>query len=151
MMCILPQKRMFIMSLLIIKKCKCEGKIGFTQIFTLISSNLHIKPPVLHQFMSYIRCTLRSWVYEIFWHSRTISPWVGDNCVSKCSSDRIPHTKYMSSCVENSQNHTLMFCCSLILGRRFEKHGNYGKDLSYSSSPFHDLLPTIGDQRCIVM
>ena len=29
----------------------------------------------------------------------------------------------MSPCVENSQNHTLMFCCSPIPGRRFEKLG----------------------------
>ena len=34
---------------------------------------------------------------------------LGDNCVSKRSSDSFSHTKYMSSCVENSQNHTLMF------------------------------------------
>ena len=42
---------------------------------------------------------------------------------SKYSSDSFPHTKYMSQCLENSQNHTLMFCCSPIPGRRFEKQG----------------------------
>ena len=70
-----------------------------------------------------ISCTLRSLVTEIFSHSRTVSLRLGDNCVSKCSSDSFPHTKYMSSCMENSQTHALMFCCSPILGRRFEKQG----------------------------
>ena len=52
---------------------------------------------------------------------RTVSP--RDNCLSKCTSDSFPHTKYMSSSVENSHNHTLMFCCPPIPGRRFEKQG----------------------------
>jgi hypothetical protein len=34
-----------------------------------------------------------------------------------------PHTKYMSQCVENSQNHTLLLRFSPIPGRRFEKQG----------------------------
>ena len=65
--------------------------------------------------------TLRSWVHEILSQYRTVSPRLGDNCLSKCLSNSFPHTKYMSPCVENCQNHTLMFCCSLIPGRRFEK------------------------------
>ena len=66
-------------------------------------------------------CTLRSWVHEMFSHYRTVTPRLGDNSLSKCSSNSFSHTKYMSSCVENSQNHTLMFCCSPIPRRRFEK------------------------------
>ena len=31
--------------------------------------------------------------------------------------------KNMSPCMENSQNHTLIFCCSPFPGRRFEKQG----------------------------
>ena len=68
-----------------------------------------------------ISCTLRSWVHEIFPHYSTFSPRLGDNCVPTYSSDSFSHTKYLSSCMKNSQNHTLMFCCSPILGRRFEK------------------------------
>ena len=71
----------------------------------------------------YICCTLRSWVHENVSHYRTVSPRLGDNCASKCCSDNFPHTKYMSPCVENSQNHTLMIRCSPIAGRRFEKLG----------------------------
>ena len=72
---------------------------------------------------NYLCCTLRSWVHDIFSHYRTVSPRLGDNCASKCCSDNFPHTKYMSPCVENSQNHTLMIRCSPIAGRRFEKLG----------------------------
>ena len=67
--------------------------------------------------------TLRSWVRDMFSHFRTVSPGLGDNYASKCSSDSFPHTKYMSPCVENSQNHTLMFRFSPIPGRKFEKQG----------------------------
>ena len=71
----------------------------------------------------FIGCTLRSWVHDIFLHSITVSPGSGGNYASKCSSDNFPHTKSMSPCVENSQNHNLMFCCSPIPVRRFEKLG----------------------------
>ena len=73
--------------------------------------------------MKPICCTLRSWVHKILSHYRTVSPQLGDNCVSKSRSDSFPHIKYMSPCVENSKNHTLMFCCPPIPGRRFEKQG----------------------------
>ena len=55
-----------------------------------------------------------------FSHIIELSP---RKCVSKCSSDSFSHTKYTSSWVENFENHTLMFCCSPIPGRRFEKKG----------------------------
>ena len=71
-----------------------------------------------------ICCTLRSWVHEIFIHSRTVSLRWGDNYASKCSFDNFPHTNYISLWVENCQNHTLLFCCSLIPGRRFKKLEN---------------------------
>ena len=71
----------------------------------------------------HISCTLRSWVHDIFSYPKTVSPQLGDKCVSKCSSDSFPRTKYTSSCVANSQNLTFMFHCSLIPGRRFEKQG----------------------------
>ena len=58
-----------------------------------------------------------------FSHSIEVSLQLGDNFVSKWSSDSFPNTKYMSPCMESSQNHTLMFCCSPIPGRRFEKQG----------------------------
>ena len=74
----------------------------------------------LTDWLNYLSWTLRSWVHEIVSKYRTVSPWLGDISVSKSSSDSFPHTKYMS-CMENSQNNTLMFCCSPILGRRFEK------------------------------
>ena len=70
----------------------------------------------------FLCCTLRSWVHEIMSHYRTISPRLGDNCVSKFSSDSFPHANYVTM-PENSQNHTLMFHCSPIPGRRFEKQG----------------------------
>ena len=56
-------------------------------------------------------------------HFKTYSLQLGDNCVSKCSSDSFPHKKNMSPCVKNSQNHTYMFLCSPIPGTRFEKQG----------------------------
>ena len=52
-----------------------------------------------------------------------VSPGLGDNYASKCGSGIFPHTKYMSRCVENSQNHTLLLRFSPIPGRRFEKQG----------------------------
>ena len=41
---------------------------------------------------THISCTLRSWVIEIFSHSRTVSPRLGDNYASKCWSDNF-HTQ----------------------------------------------------------
>ena len=70
---------------------------------------------------NWLCCTLISWDHEIFIHYRNVSPWLGDNYASKYSSEKFPHTKYMSPCVENSQNRTLMVCCSLIPGRGFER------------------------------
>ena len=42
---------------------------------------------------AFISCTLRSWVHAIFSHYRTVSPTLGDNYASKCTSDSFPHTK----------------------------------------------------------
>ena len=67
--------------------------------------------------------TLRSWVHEVFSRFGTVSPGLGDNYASKWGSGIFPHTKYMSRCVENSQNHTLLLRFSPILGRRIEKQG----------------------------
>ena len=60
-----------------------------------------------------------------------VSPQLVINSVSKCSSDRFSNTKFESSCVKKSQNHTLMFCCAPILGKRFEKQENYGTDFHF--------------------
>ena len=55
-------------------------------------------------------------------------------------------------CMENSQNHTLMFCCSPIPGRRLEKQGKLKvRFFPVGFSPFHELFPAIGDQQCIAM
>ena len=62
--------------------------------------------------------TLRSWVHEIFSQYRTVSPRLGDNYASKCSSDNFLHTKYVTPCVENCQNYIAMHCRSPISGRR---------------------------------
>ena len=67
--------------------------------------------------------TLRSWVHEVFSRFGTVSLGLGDNYASKCGSGIFPHSKYMSRCVENSQNHTLLLRFSPIPGRRFEKQG----------------------------
>ena len=77
-------------------------------------------------FLVFFTClcfTLRCWVLEVFSRFGTVSPGLGDNYASKCGSGIFPHTKYMSRCMENSQNHTLLLCFSPILGRRFEKQG----------------------------
>ena len=52
----------------------------------------------------HISCILRSWVHEIFMHSTTVSPQLGDNYASKCTSENFPLTKYISPCLENSRN-----------------------------------------------
>ena len=72
--------------------------------------------------------TLRSWVHNMFSHFRTVSPGLGDNYASKCSSANFPHTKYVSLCVEKSQNHTLMFHFSPIWGEGLKSKENYGTD-----------------------
>ena len=99
----------------------------------------------------FICCTLRSWVQKVFIHSRTVSRQLGDNYALKCISDNFSHTEYISPCVENSQNHTLIFHFSPIPRRRFENWENCGTDFSHSFSSFHDLLPAIGDQQYIAM
>ena len=45
----------------------------------------------------WVRCTLRSWVHKMLSHYKSVSPRLGENCVSTCSSDSFPHTKYMST------------------------------------------------------
>ena len=74
-------------------------------------------------FMMYCRfwCTLNSLFHEIVIHSRTVCSRLGDNYASKCSSNNFQHTTYMSPCLENCQNHTLMFGCNPIPGIRFKK------------------------------
>ena len=71
----------------------------------------------------FICFTLRSWVHEVFSRFRMFSPGLGDNYAVKCGSGIFPHTKYMSRCVENSQNHTLLLSISPIPGRSFKKQG----------------------------
>ena len=76
--------------------------------------------------MSQLICfTLKSWVHEVFSCFGTVSPRLGDNFASKCGSCIFPHTKYMSRCVENSQNHTSLLRFSSIQGRKFEKQSNF--------------------------
>ena len=67
---------------------------------------------------SFLSCTLRSWVHEMFIHSRTVSPRLGDNYASKFSSYNFPHTKYMSPCMKNCQNYIAMYSWSPIPGKR---------------------------------
>ena len=71
---------------------------------------------------------------------------IGRQLLSKCSSNSFPHTKYMSQSLENSQNHTLMFCCSLIPGRRFEKQGKLW-DRFVPQFFLSILLPSLRDWR----
>ena len=66
------------------------------------------------QLLQRISCTLRSWVQEIFSHSRTVSPRLGDNYASKCSHDNFP----IAPCVENCHNYIAMYCWFPIVGRR---------------------------------
>ena len=49
----------------------------------------------LRQF--WVSCTLRSWVHKILSHYKTVSQRLGEICVSTCSSNSFPHTKYMST------------------------------------------------------
>ena len=66
--------------------------------------------------------TLRSLYHEICIHSRTVSPRLKDNYPSKCSSENIPDTKYMSPYMENCQKYIAMYCCFLRLrGEGHEK------------------------------
>ena len=86
--------------------------------------------------------TLRSWVHEMY------SPGLGNNYASKCSSDSFPKTKHMSPCVENSQNHALMFVFLQSWGEGMTSKENYGTDLLHSffsiSWPFsRDWRPTM--------
>ena len=67
--------------------------------------------------LDHICFTLRSWVHEVFSRFGTVSPGLGDNYASKCGSGIFPRTKYMSRCVEKSQNHILMHSCLPIPGR----------------------------------
>ena len=96
-----------------------------------------------------LRCTLRSWVHEIFSPYRTVSPQLEDNYASKCSSDSFPHTKHISLCVENCQ---ITLKCIVGLQLRGEGHEiekNYVTNL-YNSFPwFSSLLPGIGEQQNI--
>ena len=94
----------------------------------------------------YLISTLRSWVHKMFSHFRILYLVLGDKYVSKCSSDSFPHTKYMSPCVENSQNHTLIFRFSPIPGRRFEKQGKLWDRFFQSFPCFLNLLPGIGEK-----
>ena len=78
----------------------------------------------IHKIYNFCLCfTLRSRVHEGFSRFETVSTGLGDNYASKWGFDSFPHTKYMSQCVKNSQNHTLMLRFSPISGRRFEKQG----------------------------
>ena len=69
---------------------------------------------IANQFL-WLCCTLRSWVHEILSHYRTVSPRLGDNYVSKCSSDSFPHTKYVSPCVVKCQKYIAMHHWSHVL------------------------------------
>ena len=94
---------------------------------------------------TYICFTLRSWVHETFQHLRTVSPRLGDNYESKCSSDSFPHTNYMSPCVENCRNYIALHCWFPIAGKSHEMENNYGTNPSHSFSCVSNLLPGIGE------
>ena len=61
--------------------------------------------------------TLRSWVHNMFSHFRTVSPGLGSNYASKCSSASFPRMVTYILCVENCQNYILTHSCLPIPGR----------------------------------
>ena len=97
----------------------------------------------------YISYTLRSLVPEIVSYYKTVSPWLGDNCVSKCRSDSFPHTKYTSSCVETLRN-TLW--CFFLFSNPGEKVWKVRKTMRQICPTvflhFMTFSSTIGNQRC---
>ena len=46
----------------------------------------------------WLGCTLRSWIHAIFSHYSTVSSRLGDNYVSKCSSNNFPHKFFLTMC-----------------------------------------------------
>ena len=116
-------------------------------LYVFVAMPLILKMPMIFRNMTFrcICCTLRSWVNEMFTHSRTVSPRLENNYASKCISDNFPHTKYTSPCVEKCQNCIAMDCFSPIAVKSHEKKKNNGTSLSRSFPRFLDLLPIIGE------
>ena len=79
-----------------------------------------------------ICCTLRSWFHEIFSQYRTVSLQMGDNCVSKFSSDSFSHTKYMSSCGKTLRTTLWYFAVFQFWGKGLKSKENYETDLFQS-------------------
>ena len=50
-----------------------------------------------------------------------------------------------------SETHFDVFFVLQSLGEGLKSKENYERDLSHSFSPFHDFLPTIGNQRCFAL
>ena len=52
---------------------------------------------------------------------RTVSPQLGDNYASECSSKKLPHTKYMSPCMETFRTTLWCFVVLQSLGKKSRK------------------------------
>ena len=82
---------------------------------------------------------------------RNVLTGLGDNYVSKCSSDSFPHTKICHHAWKTLRTTLWCFVFLQSRGEGLKSKENYGTDLSHSCSPLYDLFPTIKDQRCIAM
>ena len=80
----------------------------------------------------WVRCTLRSWVHELFSHYRTVSPGLGDNCVNKCSSDSFSHTNICHYAWKTLKTTLWCFIVLQSQGEGLKSKENYGTDLSHS-------------------
>ena len=60
--------------------------------------------------LTWLSCILRSWLHEIFIHSRTVSPWLEHSKASKYSFNHFPCPTCMPPCAENYFFFNLYIC-----------------------------------------